>query len=96
LVLAEKIAAKVNPYAAFMADCFVEDPGSPGVLVGAFLETFQGWCRDNRRHDLIASTTKSNLIQEVNKVEQWKHLRAVKPHGEQRRYPGIKRRKEED
>ena len=96
LALAKKIEAKINPFAAFMADCFVEDPGGDGVLVGGFIERFRGWCRDNRRYDLIASTTKSNLIQEVNKVDQWKHLRAVKPHGEPRRYPGITRRKEED
>ena len=88
LALAKKIEAKINPFAAFMADCFVEDPGGDGVLVGGFIERFRGWCRDNRRYDLIASTTKSNLIQEVNKVDQWKHLRAVKPHGEPRRYPG--------
>lgn len=92
LALAEKIEAKVNPYAAFMRDCFVEDPGGAGVVVEAFFDTFQNWCRDNRQHHLIPSTTKSNLIQEVKKIEQWRYLKAVKPHGERRRYPGIKRR----
>jgi putative DNA primase/helicase len=93
LALAEKIAAKVNPFAAFMADCFVEDPEGRGILIAEFLEIFQGWCRDNRRHDLISSTTKQNLIQEVNKIERWKHLRSVRPHGEARRYLVARRRK---
>lgn len=96
LVLAKKIEAKVSPYAAFMGDCFVEDPGGPGVIVDDFYRAFQSWCRDNRRHDLIASTTKSSLIQEVRKIEQWRHLRAVKPHGDKRVYPGLKRRPKDD
>jgi phage/plasmid-associated DNA primase len=96
LALAEKIEAKVNPYAAFMADSFEVDPGGAGVEVEPFFEIFLRWCDDNRRPDLIASTTKSNLIQEIKKIDQWRHLRSVKPHGDRRRYPGIKRKKSDD
>jgi putative DNA primase/helicase len=94
--LVTKIEGKVDPYTAFMRDCFVEDPGGEGVVVADFLKAFGSWCRDNLRHDLMARTTKSNLIQEVNKIEQWKNLRSVKPHGGKRRYPGIRLLPRED
>jgi hypothetical protein len=86
----------VSPFAAFMDDCFIEHPGGYGVVVDDFFKRFQRWCRDNRRHDLIPSSTKSNLIQEVKRIEQWKLLRSVKAHGEKRRYPGIKPRPSDD
>lgn len=90
--LVRKVEEKVSPFVAFMNDCFVEDPGGEGVTIGAFFEIFAGWCRDARRFDLIATTTKSNLIQEVNGIERWKWLKSAKPHGLPRRYRGIKRR----
>jgi putative DNA primase/helicase len=86
--LVQKVEEKVSPYVAFMNECFVDK----GVLVGWFFETFQQWCRDNRRQDLIHSTTKSNLIQVINKIERWSWLKSSKPHGEPRRYVGIKAR----
>jgi putative DNA primase/helicase len=96
LSLVKKIEEKVDPYTAFMRDCFAEDPGGEGVIVGDFLKAFQRWYGDNLRHDLLPRTTKSNLIQEVNKIEQWKRLRSSKAHGEKRRYPGIKLRPREE
>jgi hypothetical protein len=53
------VEEKVSPYVAFMNECFVEDPEGPGVLAGAFLVCFQGWCREHRRHDLLQTTTGS-------------------------------------
>jgi phage/plasmid-associated DNA primase len=96
LPLVKKIEDKVDPYTAFMRDCFVEDPGCVGVIVDDFFKTFLRWCRDNLRHDLIPRTTKSNLIQEVNKIEQRERLKSSKAHGEKRRYPGIKLRPREE
>jgi putative DNA primase/helicase len=90
--LVQKVEEKVSPYVAFMNECFVDDAESKGVSVGWFFETFQEWCRDNRRQDLIHTTTKSNLIQEVTKIERWSWLKSSKPHGEPRRYVGIKKR----
>jgi hypothetical protein len=75
-----------------MNEYFVEDRESEGVLVGWFFESFLQWCRDNRRQDLIHSTTKSNLIQEITKIERWSWLKSIKPHGEKRRYVGIRAR----
>jgi hypothetical protein len=75
-----------------MNEYFVEDGEGEGVLVGRFLPAFQQWCRDNRRQDLIHTTTKSNLIQEINKIDRWSWLKSTKPHGEPRRYVGIKAR----
>ena len=90
--LMQKVEEKVSPYLAFMSECFVEEPEGKGVSVSRFFDIFQAWCREMRRHDLIATTTKSNLIQEVTKIERWKWLRSSKPHAEPRRYFGIKPR----
>jgi putative DNA primase/helicase len=89
-VLIRKIEEKVSPFVAFMNDCFTEDAEGEGVLAGLFYGMFQQWCRDNRRHDLISTVTKSNLIQEVNKIDRWAWLKSSKPHGEPRRYLGLK------
>lgn len=94
--LVRKVEDKVSPFAAFMNECFVEDPAGAGILVGAFFEIFQQWCREARRQDLIPTTTKSNLIQEVTRIDRWSWLRSSKPHGEPRRYAGIKRRSNRD
>jgi putative DNA primase/helicase len=90
--LVQKVEEKISAYVAFMNECFVEDGEGEGVLVGRFFETFQQWCRDNRRPDLIPTTTKSNLIQEINAIDRWSWLKSTKPHGEPRRYVGIKAR----
>src|SRR5262249_50206493 len=94
--LVQKVEEKVSPYVAFMNECFVEDLEGEGVRVGSFFETFQQWCRDNRRHDLTYSATKSNLIQDVTKIERWNWLKSSKPHGEPRRYAGIRARSMEE
>jgi hypothetical protein len=65
-------------------------------LSAEFHEAFQDWCRDNDRSDLIR-TSKSRLIQEVNKIPEWKHLKASRAEAEDnskkpRRYPGIRPR----
>jgi phage/plasmid-associated DNA primase len=96
LDLAQKIEAKGNAYAAFMSDCFVDDLGGPGVLCGAFFLTFQGWCRETRRFDLLTETPQT-LIKNVNCVERWQHLksqRAPRDDGPKRprRYYGIRQR----
>ena len=88
--LIRKIEEKVSPYVAFMNECFTEDASGEGVRAGFFFQEFQRWCLDNRRHDLIATVTKSNLIQEVNKIDRWAWLKSSKPHGVPRRYLGIK------
>jgi len=85
LELLQKLQGKVNPYAAFMKDCWIADPNGEGVDVKKFNATWALWCTDNKRFDLI-KTNKSNLIQEINKLPEWKHLKSFKPHGADRRY----------
>jgi putative DNA primase/helicase len=99
LELAQKIEAKGNAYAAFMNDCFVEDPGGEGVLCGAFFAAFQSWCRDARRLDLLTETPQT-LIKNVKGVERWQHLKSVRGGRDEdqkrpRHYPGIWPRKKE-
>ena len=92
LELERKIEEKINHFAAFMSECFVEDIGGPGVSVFNFYEAFLAWCRENRRHDLIGSVPRQKLIQHVNGIQRWGSLKSAKAHGQPRRYPGIKPR----
>jgi phage/plasmid-associated DNA primase len=91
LELERKIEEKINPFAAFMSECFVEDVGGPGVIVANFYAAFTEWCRENRRHDLVGSVPRQKLIQHVNGIKRWGLLKSTKAHGQPRRYPGIKR-----
>jgi putative DNA primase/helicase len=99
LELAQKIEAKSNAYAGFMNDCFVEDPGGVGVTCGVFFATFQSWCRDARRLDLLTETP-TTLIKAVKGVERWQHLKSHRsPRDEDQKrpwyYPGIRPWKKE-
>jgi putative DNA primase/helicase len=96
LTLLERVREEGNPYLAFMNASWAKDPEALVVRCSEFHETFQDWCRDNERHDLIR-TSKSRLIQEVNKIPEWKHLKATRAEAEDnvkkpRRYPGIRPR----
>jgi putative DNA primase/helicase len=75
LELARKIEAKGNPYAAFMNECIVDDPGGRGVGCDAFFLAFQTWCRDAGRFDLLTET-KQTLIKRINEIERWQHLQS--------------------
>jgi putative DNA primase/helicase len=90
--LVQKVEEKVDPFLAFMNDCFVRDNEGDGVLTSSFYDLFVEWCGDNRRRDLVQSTTKTGLIREVNKIDRWCWLKSSKPHGKPRRYFGIKLR----
>ena len=94
LALLESVKEAGNPYLAFMNACWVKDPEALIVRCSEFHEAFQDWCRDNDRSDLIR-TSKSRLIQEVNKIPEWKHLTSTRAEAEDnvkkpRRYPGIR------
>ena len=68
LVLVKRVQEKINPYVAFMNDCWVKDPESEGPFVGKFYERFMDWCRENERLDLVHGTTRNNLITHVRRI----------------------------
>jgi putative DNA primase/helicase len=95
--LAQKVAAKTNPLIAFMQDCWVMDDKAPGPLAAEIETSFEMWCEEHRRADLLASYPRSNeLIKAIKGIEAYSWLRKVKPHGQTRRYPGIRRRTKDD
>jgi putative DNA primase/helicase len=89
LELERKIAARVNPFAAFMQDCWVQAEGEAGPTAGEFYTAFSTWCTMTRRAYLLVNTPKQQLIQRVNEIDGWEWLKSVKPHGKPRRYAGI-------
>ena len=91
LELERKIEARVNPYSAFMQDCWVKDGLSKGPTVAKFYEDFSTWCLTTNREYLLGKTPRNQLIQRINEIDGWNWLKSSKPHGEPRRYAGIKR-----
>src|SRR6516164_2381933 len=95
--LAQKIAAKTNPIAAFMQECWVIDhKAKPGPLAADFEYSFEMWCDEHRRADLLASYPRNELLKSIREIDAYSWLHAVRPHGNVRRYPGIRLRTKED
>jgi hypothetical protein len=95
--LTQTIAAKTNPIAAFMQEFWVIDHKvKPGPLAAEIETSFEMWCEEHRRADLIESYPRNELLKSIREIEAYSWLHAVKPHGETRRYPGIRRRTKED
>jgi hypothetical protein len=44
------------------------------------------------RIDLCRSVPQNKLISYITAMDEWSWLRAFRPHGEKRRYPGLKRK----
>jgi putative DNA primase/helicase len=96
LELERKIEARVNPFYAFMADCWIRDERSEGPTVSEFYGAFETWCFNTDREYLLAKTPRQLLIQKINEVDDWAWLKSTKPHGEPRRYAAIKRKPRQD
>jgi phage/plasmid-associated DNA primase len=96
LDLERKIEARVNPFYAFMADCWIRDDSAKGPTVSGFYSVFETWCINTDREYLLAKTPRQLLIQKVNEVDDWAWLKSMKPHAEPRRYAGISRKLSEE
>ena len=95
--MAQKIAAKTNPIAAFMQEYWViDDKAKPGPLAAEIETSFEMWCDEHRRADLLDSYPKNELLKKIREIDGYSWLHAVRPHGDVRRYPGIRRRTKDD
>jgi putative DNA primase/helicase len=94
--LAKTIAATTNPLVAFMQDCGVIDPQAKGPVAAEIKYSFEMWCEDRRRDDLIESYPRNILLKSIRAIPAYSWLHEVKPHGDIRRYAGIRRRTKED
>jgi phage/plasmid-associated DNA primase len=95
--LAQKIAAKTNPIVAFMQECWVIDhKAKPGPLAAEIETSFEMWCDEHRRADLLPSYPRNELLKSIREIDAYSWLHAVRTHGDVRRYPGIRRRTKED
>ena len=85
------VSARSNAYAAFVQDrCVIEEGAS--VTCGALFYSFQNWCEENGRIDLLRTVSRANLLgrQLKENVPGLEHLKSVKPHAQKRIYPGIR------
>jgi putative DNA primase/helicase len=94
--LAQKVAAKTNPIAAFMQECWVIDHKPKGPVAAEIETSFEMRCEERRRGDLIESYPRNELLKKIREIDAYSWLHAVRPHGDVRRYPGIRRRTKED
>jgi putative DNA primase/helicase len=95
--LALQVQEAVSWPLKFINDCWERDPGNPGPLVSDFFQVFLAWKRENSRFDL-QNVRRNNLITYINKLPGWskEEFHSTKDHALPRRYPGIKRRSEEE
>jgi hypothetical protein len=55
------------------------------------------WCEDHRRNELLDTYPRSQeLMKAIRDVDGFSWLKDVRPHGDVRRYPGIRWRTKED
>ena len=94
--LSRTIAAKTNPIVAFMQDRWVIDDKASGPTAEAIYSSFVAWCERQRRADLLSSNPKNELIKNIKQIGAYSWLHTVKPHGEQRCYPGLRPRTKKD
>jgi hypothetical protein len=92
LELERRIEARVNPFSAFMQDCWLRDGKAEGPKVGEFYISFTTWCMLTDKEYLVGKTPRQLLIQRINELDEWTWLKSSKPHGGVRRYAGIKRK----
>jgi putative DNA primase/helicase len=95
--LARQIAAQTNPVAAFMQEVWVRDQHAKGPLAVEVYNSFKMWCEDHRRNELLDTYPRSQeLMKAIRDVDGFSWLKDVRPHGDVRRYPGIRWRTKED
>ena len=79
-----------------MQDCWVIDDKAEGPIAEEIYNSFVAWCQEHRRADLLPSNPKNELIKNIRQIEAYSWLHKSRPHGQQRRYPGLRRRTKED
>jgi putative DNA primase/helicase len=95
--LARRLAAITNPLARFMQDRWViDDKARPGPLAAEIETSFETWCEEHHRADLLDSYPRNELMKKIKEIDAYSWLHAVKPHGKTRRYPGIRPWTKED
>jgi putative DNA primase/helicase len=97
--LAKVVAEKVNPLAAFMDDRWIkDDKARPGPLAGDVHYSFERWCEENHRSNLLETYPRpQELMKAIKALDGFRELNGVRHTGETTfRYPGIRRRKKSE
>jgi len=84
LALLNQVKAKVSPWAAFMDTYWSPDPLGEGTLIRVFDKAFRYWCLETENFE-VAGTSKSNIIQQINRLPKWKWLHSFRPAAGDRR-----------
>jgi len=88
--LERQVEEKSDPMVEMVRDRFVVDP--KGHVECWFAETlFKKWCAEHGRHELLESVkTPSQFSARIKKIAGFENVRTMKPHGQQRRYVGMR------
>jgi hypothetical protein len=68
----------VNPWQAFMDFYWEVDPTGKGTRCRVFYLAFKHWCLQTRRLDIM-ETSPSDLIQKINRLDDWEFLESFRP-----------------
>jgi putative DNA primase/helicase len=95
---AQKMAAGADPISAFMQEYWVKDDKAKGPYAAQVHFTFELWCEKHGRSNLLESIPREQeLMKAIGKLHEFSWLKRVRHTGETAgRYPGIRRRSEED
>ncbi len=80
-----------DPFAAMALECFAPDPDGTVIKTVAYA-TFERWCRDNGRVDLLRTTPDRRFGEKLRAVAGFERLGEYRPSGQPRHWVGIRLR----
>jgi len=88
--LERKALEESDAYTAFVNDTFVIDKVAM-VNCAVVKLKFEEWCRERGRFDVLQNAPTSSLLsQRLKEVASLEHLHIHRPHGEPRKYVGLR------
>jgi putative DNA primase/helicase len=97
--LEHRVLARISPLAEFMQDNWVKDDQAEGPTCEAFYNVFVHWGVTTGHAHLARSYPRQKLGRAIADLDEWSWLKSggrTTESGRKRRYPGIRRKTEED
>jgi putative DNA primase/helicase len=97
--LEQRVLARISPLAEFMQDNWVKDDQAEGPTCEAFHNVFVQWCMTTGHAQLARSYPRQKLGRAIADLDEWSWLKSggrTAESGRKRRYPGIRRKTEDE
>jgi len=97
--LEQRVLAGISPLAEFMQDNWVKDDQAEGPTCEAFYKVFVQWCMTTGHAQLARSYPRQKLGRAIADLDEWSWLKSggrTTESGRKRRYPGIRRKTEDE